>query len=46
MTTREGLASTGRRREKKIGLIEADLSRTWYDIEPADYSRALDRMNT
>jgi putative endonuclease len=35
----------GWRREKKIALIEAanptreDLSRTWYDLEPADYSR-------
>jgi putative endonuclease len=42
----------GWRRAKKIALIEAanpawqDLSRNWYDIEPADYSRALDRMNS
>jgi putative endonuclease len=42
----------GWRREKKIALIEAgnptweDLSRKWYDLEPADYSRALDRMNS
>jgi putative endonuclease len=41
----------GWRREIKIVLIEAanptweDLSRAWYDIEPADYSRALDRMD-
>ncbi len=42
----------GWRRSKKIVLIEAsnptweDLSRNWYDIEPADYNRALDRMNS
>jgi putative endonuclease len=42
----------GWRREKKIALIEsanptwADLSRDWYDLEPADYNRALDRMNS
>ncbi|HEX3662784.1 MAG TPA: hypothetical protein VHU89_15210 [Acidobacteriaceae bacterium] len=42
----------GRRREKKVALIEAanpvwqDLSRYWYDLEPADYRRALDRMNS
>jgi putative endonuclease len=36
-------------RAKKIVLIErmnpgwADLSRNWYDCEPADYKRALDR---
>lgn len=42
----------GWRRAKKITLIEAanpawvDLSRDWYDAEPADYRRALDRMNT
>ena len=42
----------GWRRAKKIALIEAsnptweDLSRNWYDLEPADYSRALDRMDT
>jgi putative endonuclease len=41
----------GWRRAKKIALIEgmnptwADLSRDWYDIEPADYRRALDRMD-
>lgn len=39
-------------RKKKLALIEAsnpgwvDLSRDWYDVEPADYRRALDRMNT
>ena len=37
------------RREKKIQLIEAtnpawvDLSRDWYDAEPADLRRAIDR---
>jgi putative endonuclease len=42
----------GWRREKKIGLIEkmnpawVDLSREWYDLEPADMRRALDRMNS
>ena len=42
----------GWRREKKIALIEAinpvweDLSRDWYDLEPADYRRALDRMDS
>jgi putative endonuclease len=41
----------GWRRQKKIALVEAlnptwqDLSREWYDLEPADYSRALDRMD-
>ncbi len=41
----------GWRRAKKIGLIEwinpgwLDLSREWHDCEPADYRRALDRMN-
>jgi putative endonuclease len=41
----------GWRREKKIGLIEkvnpawVDLSREWYDLEPADYRRAFDRMD-
>ena len=41
----------GWRREKKIALIEAtnpawvDLSRDWYDVEPADLKRATDRMN-
>jgi putative endonuclease len=40
----------GWRREKKIALIEAgnptwqDLAREWYDLELADYRRALDRM--
>jgi putative endonuclease len=39
-------------RAKKSALIEkvnptwADLSRDWYEYEPADYKRALDRMNT
>jgi putative endonuclease len=38
------------RREKKLALIEAanpawiDLSRDWYDVEPADLKRATDRM--
>jgi putative endonuclease len=42
----------GWRREKKIALIEKtnstwqDLSRDWYDAEPADYKRATDRMLT
>ena len=42
----------GWRRSKKIALIEsvnptwADLSRNWYDLEPADYRRALDRMDS
>ena len=42
----------GWRRAKKIALIEAtnpvwaDLSRDWYDCEPADYRRALDRMDS
>jgi putative endonuclease len=41
----------GWRRAKKIALIDSmnqawmDLSRDWYDCEPADYRRALDRMN-
>jgi putative endonuclease len=41
----------GWRREKKIQLIEsvnptwADRSRDWFDLEPADYNRALDRWN-
>jgi len=41
----------GWRRTKKIALIElvnpvwADLSRDWYDCEPADSRRALDRMD-
>jgi len=39
-------------RSKKIALIESvnsawiDLSRDWYECEPADYRRALDRMET
>ena len=42
----------GWRRARKIALIESvnpawtDLSRDWYDYEPADYRRALDRMNS
>ena len=42
----------GWRREKKIALIEksnqarVDLSREWYDVEPADLKRATDRMDT
>lgn len=41
----------GWRREKKIALIEkmnpawVDLSRDWYDVEPADYKRAMGRMD-
>jgi len=41
----------GWRRAKKIALIESinpgwmDLSREWFDLEPADYRRALGRMN-
>ncbi len=41
----------GWRRAKKVALIESinpvwtDLSRDWYDYEPADYRRALDRMD-
>jgi putative endonuclease len=41
----------GWRRSKKIAFIEsvnptwADLSRNRYDCEPADYRRALDRMD-
>ncbi len=41
----------GWRREKKIALIEKtnaawiDLSREWYDVEPADWKRAADRMD-
>ena len=41
----------GWRREKKLALIGktnaawVDLSRDWYDLEPADYRRALDRMD-
>lgn len=39
-------------RSKKIALIKSanptwtDLSRDWYDCEPADYLRASDRMNS
>ena len=39
-------------RSKKITLIESlnaawvDLSRDWYDYEPADYLRAVDRMGS
>ena len=42
----------GWRREKKIALIEKsnptwqDLSREWYEAEPADFKRATDRMLT
>ena len=42
----------GWRRSRKIALIEStnpawvDLSREWYDCEPADYLRAQDRMNS
>ncbi|MGA2808314.1 MAG: GIY-YIG nuclease family protein [Terracidiphilus sp.] len=42
----------GWRRARKIALIEAmnpvwkDLSSEWYDYEPADYRRALDRMDS
>ncbi len=42
----------GWRRSKKIALIESsnpgwiDLSRDWYEYEPADYQRALDRMES
>jgi putative endonuclease len=38
-------------RAKKISLVEsgnptwADLSRDWYDYEPADFRRARDRMD-
>ncbi|MGD0346081.1 MAG: GIY-YIG nuclease family protein [Terracidiphilus sp.] len=40
----------GWRREKKIALIEKmnptwiDLSKDWYDLEPADFKRATDPM--
>jgi putative endonuclease len=40
----------GWRREKKIALIEKmnpvwiDLSKEWYDLEPADFKRATDPM--
>jgi putative endonuclease len=42
----------GWRRSKKITLIESanptwvDLSSDWYEYEPADFRRALDRMDT
>ncbi len=42
----------GGSRSKKMTLIEslnatwANLSREWYDCEPADYRRAFDRMNS
>jgi putative endonuclease len=42
----------GWRRAKKVALVETsnpawvDLSRDWYELEPADYNRALDRMNS
>jgi len=42
----------GWKRSRKIDLIESvdpawiDLSRDWFDCEPADYRRALDRMNS
>ncbi len=41
----------GWKREKKIALIEKtnpgwiDLSRDWYDVEPADFKRAAERMD-
>jgi putative endonuclease len=39
------------RRAKKIVLIESqnpawvDLSREWYDVEPADWKRAMGRLD-
>jgi len=42
----------GWRREKKIALIEKmnptwiDLSKDWYDVEPADFLRATDPMRS
>lgn len=42
----------GWRRAKKIVLIEsanptwADLSRDWYEYEPADFPLAIDRMES
>jgi putative endonuclease len=42
----------GWKRARKLALIEAenptwaDLSRNWYDVEPADFRRALDRMDS
>jgi putative endonuclease len=41
----------GWKRDKKIDLIQktnpvwVDLSRDWYDAEPADWKRATDRMD-
>jgi hypothetical protein len=33
--------------EVSLGTGEQiDLNRDWYDVEPADYRRALDRMNS
>jgi putative endonuclease len=40
------------RREKKLALIQRmnpawiDLSKDWYDVEPADFKRATNRMNS
>jgi putative endonuclease len=40
----------GWKRDKKIALINkmnpawVDLSKDWYDVEPVDHKRALDRM--
>jgi putative endonuclease len=42
----------GWRRDRKIQLIEernptwTDLSREWYEVEPRDYKRAFDRMDS
>jgi putative endonuclease len=42
----------GWRREKKTALVNktnaawVDLSKDWYDLEPADFKRATDRMLT
>ncbi len=42
----------GWKRDRKIALIDSmnpawiDLSREWYECEPADYRRALDQMNS
>ena len=42
----------GWKRDRKIALIEStnsawiDSSREWYDLEPADYCRVLDRTNS
>jgi putative endonuclease len=49
-TTREKQL-TGWGREKKIALVEKtnpawiDLSKDWYDLEPAEFKRATDRMD-